>query len=397
MQLLFVAHRAPFPPDKGDRLRAWRHLTRLSELGEVDLVAMADDEASAEVAREGLAELCREVHVHTRRRAPALAQVGWAVLSGGSLTAAWLRDPRVERSLEELCARHDYDLGWAFSSGTGPWIEQARVPARVMDLCDLDALKWRALAEDHRGPRRWVYGLEGRRLLPLEVGLAERCELSLLSTGQEASDLREQTTPRRLEVLTNGVPWEAYEQLPPPSQAPPVIGFLGQMDYPPNVAAARELALDVMPRVRAVVPDARLAILGRAPTAELRALARPGEVDVTGAVDSVPEALGGLRAFCAPLDRGRGIPNKILEALAAGRPTVISSWSAHALAGEPGTHYLVADGAEERARVLAELLADPARCDALGEAGRAYVREHHDWEHVLDRVEQLVGEVTGHA
>ncbi|GJM20154.1 MAG: biofilm formation protein PslH [Planctomycetota bacterium] len=397
MQVLFVAHRAPFPPDKGDRLRAWRHLTRLSELGPVDIVAQADDEASARVAREGLAKICREVHVHTRRRLPALGQVGWALVSGASLTVAWLRDARVERSLRELGARHDYDLGWAFSSGTGPWIERARVPRRIMDLCDLDALKWSALAHDQAGPRGWVYGLEARRLLPLELGLSERCELSLLSTQQEVSDLCERTTPRRIEVLTNGVPWEQSSELPAPSEAPPVIGFLGQMDYPPNVAAARELALQVLPRVRERVPDAQLAILGRQPTAELRALASPGVIDVTGEVDSVPAALGGLRAFCAPLDRGRGIPNKILESMAAGRPTLVSSWSAKALQGVPGRDYLVADGAEGRAELLAELLADPTRCDELGAAGRAYVRTHHDWNVVLDRVQHLVEEVTSGA
>lgn len=397
MQLLFVAHRAPYPPDKGDRLRAWRHLQRLSRIAEVDIVAQADDEAAAQVARQGLAEVCREVHVHTRRRLMALGQVGLAVLRGGSLTVAWHRDARVRRSLDELTARHEYDLGWAFSSGTGPWLESLGLPRRVMDLCDLDALKWQALAEDARGPRRWVYGMEGRRLLPLELQLAESCDLSLLSTDQEAADLRERAQPRRLEVLTNGVEREAYLGLGAPSAAPPVIGFLGQMDYPPNIAAARELALEVLPRVRAVVPDARLAILGRAPAPAVQQLARPGEVEVVGAVDSVPAALGGLRAFCAPLDRGRGIPNKILESLAAGRPTVISSWSARALCGADGRDYLVADGPEARAEALVSILQDAERCDALGAAGRRYVAEHHDWDVVLDRVETLVGEVAAHA
>jgi glycosyltransferase involved in cell wall biosynthesis len=110
-------------------------------------------------------------------------------------------------------------------------------------------------------------------------------------------------------------------------------------------------------------------------------------------VDSVPAALAGLAVFVAPLDTGRGIPNKILEALAAGRATLVSSWSARALEGQPGRDYLVADGAEDRARLVADLLADPARRDALGAAGRAYVRRHHDWDAVLDRLDALVTSV----
>jgi hypothetical protein len=97
VDVLFVAHRAPFPPDKGDRLRAWRHLTRLARLGSVDIVAQADTAAAAEVAREGLSSLCREVHIFPRKRVAALVQVGLALTSGRSLTVGWHTDARAER------------------------------------------------------------------------------------------------------------------------------------------------------------------------------------------------------------------------------------------------------------------------------------------------------------
>ena len=395
MEVLFVAHRAPFPPDKGDRLRAWRHLTRLANLGPVDIVAQADSEEDARIAREGLAEICREVHVFTRRKFSALMQVGLAFTSGRSLTVGWHTDPRVEHVLEELERRHAYDLCWSFSSGTGPWMQRRSVGHRIMDLCDVDALKWEALAKDGFGPRSWIYALEARRLLPLEVSLAEQADACLVSTQQEADDIVLRGRPRNLQILTNGSPWEEFVDLPAPSEAGPVIGFLGQMDYPPNVKAVTHLAREVLPAVREHVPDARLRIMGRAPDDAVQALAKPGEVEVTGAVDSIPEALSHVRVFCAPLDRGRGIPNKILEALSAGRATVVSSWASKGLEGEPGQDYLIADGVEERTRVLAGLLADLQRCDELGAAGRRYIRTHHDWTEVLDQLETLVREVAG--
>lgn len=396
MDVLFLAHRAPFPPDKGDRLRAWRHIERLATLGPVDVVAPADSPEEAETARAGLAGVCREVHVFPRRRSVALARVGAAVMGRGSLTVGWLRDGRVARALEDLQQRHRYGLCWGFSSGVGPWWRACRAEHRIFDLCDLDALKWEALGRDGHGLTGWVHRTEARRLLPLELELAAEADLVLVSTLQEAEDLSRRGRPRRLEVLTNGVPWRDFEGLAPPSAVPPVMGFLGQMDYPPNVAAVRHLARDVLPRVRERVPEARLRILGRAPAPGVREL-RSDDVEVTGAVDSVPAALGGLRVFVAPLDQGRGIPNKILEALAAGRATVVSSWSGRALAGAEGRDYLVADGVEARARAVADLLSDAGRCDALGAAGRAYVREHHDWGAVLDRMEAMVREVTAGA
>ncbi|MGQ0552055.1 MAG: glycosyltransferase family 4 protein [Planctomycetota bacterium] len=384
MDVLFLAHRAPFPPDKGDRLRAFHVLERLRQLGPVDLVAQTDSAEDAERARPGLLPLCREVHLVPRRRARALCRVGGALLSGGSLTLAWHHDVRVTRRLAQLCSQHDYGLVWGFSSGTGAWWRSARARHRAFDLCDLDALKWEALGRRERGPRGWLYRAESRRLLPQELALAAEADLVLLSTAGEAADLTARGgRPRRLAVLSNGTPWQASLNLPAASRAEAVFGFLGQMDYEPNVEAAVELARAVLPRVVAAVPGARLRILGRRPSAEVRALAVPGAVEVSGEVADVPAELGRLAVFAAPLQTGRGLANKIVEALAAGRPTVISPWAARALTGQPGRDYLVAEGAEATAAAIAGLLRDPQRRDALGQAGRAYVRAAHDWDTVL--------------
>ncbi|MGI9501671.1 MAG: glycosyltransferase [Geminicoccaceae bacterium] len=384
--LLYLAHRAPFPPDKGDRIRGYRHLTRLARLGDVDLVAMADSAAEADIAREGLAPLCRHVEVIPRRMFSALFQVGMHLLTGKSLSTAWFDDVRVRAALVRLKARDRYDLAFAFSSGIGPWLARIEADREVVDLCDLDALKWKALAGDG-GPMAPVYALEAERLFPIEQQLGERADLSFLSTPNEAEDLIAASAPHNLNVLTNGVHWGDFLHLAPPSEAPPAVAFLGQMDYPPNVLAAAHLAQEVMPEVRKTVPGTVLKIIGRAPTQAVQRLEDEGKVEVTGAVESVPAALFDVRVFCAPLDRGRGIPNKILDALAAGRATVISSWSAKALSGKPGEDYLVADGAQARAEAIAALLNDPMRADALGAAGQAYVRRHHDWDRVLDQLE----------
>jgi sugar transferase (PEP-CTERM/EpsH1 system associated) len=392
--VLFLAHRAPYPPDKGDRLRAFRHVQALAELGPVDLVAPADDEREAAVARDGLQPLCRELVVLPRRRAAALLSTGAALLSGRSLTLGWLADGRLRAALRELRQRRRHRLLWAFSSGTAGWWNQSGAPRRIMDLCDLDALKWEALGR-RGGARSALWRLEARRLLPVELRLAQEADLVLLISPQEAEDLRARGgRPRRLELLTNGVDAAAFEGLPPASRAEPFVAFLGQMDYPPNVAAVLQLAREVLPLVRRTVPQARLLVLGRAPAPQVRALHGVDGAEVSGEVASVPAALGLAAVFAAPLDEGRGLPNKVLEALAAARPVVLSSWAARALSGEPGRDYLVADGAAARAAAIAGLLADPARRDALGAAGRAFVRRAHDWDAVKARVQQLARETA---
>ena len=393
--MLFVAHRAPFPPDKGDRLRSYHFLRALTDLGPVDLVAPADDEADAAEARAGLAGLCREVHVQARRRPAALLRAAGALASGRSLTLAWMRDARLERALRDLLARRQHALCFGFSSGCAALWRLTEGRRRVFDLCDLDALKWEALAARTGGPRGRLWGLEARRLLPVELALAGGCELVLLSTPREEQDLRARGgRPAASAVLPHGTDWRRFEGLPAAGAAAPVIGFLGQMDYAPNVEAARMLAQQVMPLVSARCPAASLRILGRQPARAVAALHAPPRVEVAGAIDSVPAALGGLAVFAAPLQSGRGLASKLLEALAAARPLVLSSWAAGSLSGEPGRDYLVADGPQATAEALLGLLGDPARRDALGRAGRAWVAEHHDWDALQRTLQRLAREVA---
>ena len=395
MEVLFVAHRAPFPPDKGDRLRSFHLLRGLAALGPVDLVAPADGEEEAAAARAGLAPLCREVHVEARRRPAARLRMAAALVGGGSLTLAWMRDARLRRALDDLLARRRYDLCFGFSSGCAELWSRTEGRRRIFDLCDLDALKWEALAARGHGLRGRLWGLEARRLLPVELELAAASDLVLLSTPREEADLRARAArPPASAVLPHGTDWRRFDGLPAASAAPPVIGFLGQMDYAPNVEAAVTLAEQVMPLVAARCPAARLRILGRQPARAVAALHAPPRVEVAGAIDSVPEALGGLAVFAAPLQSGRGLPSKLLEALAARRPLVLSSWAAGSLAGEPGRDYLVADGAQATAEALLRLLGEPDRRDALGAAGRAWVVAHHDWDALLARLQHLAREVA---
>ena len=395
MDVLFVAHRAPFPPDKGDRLRAFHLLRGLAALGPVDLVAPADSEEEAAAARAGLAGLCREVHVEARRRPAARLRMAAALVGGGSLTLAWMRDARLRRAVDELLARRRYDLCFGFSSGCAELWSRTEGRRRIFDLCDLDALKWEALARRGGGLREKVWGLEARRLLPIELGLAAGSQLVLLSTPREEADLRARGgRPAASAVLPHGTDGRRFDGLPPAGAAEPVIGFLGQMDYAPNVEAALVLARQVLPLVVSRCPQARLRILGRQPARAVAALHDPPRVEVTGAIDDVPAELGRLAVFAAPLESGRGLASKLLEALAAARPLVLSSWAAGSLSGEPGRTYLVADGPQATAEAVAGLLADPARRDALGRVGQDWVLRHHDWDALLARLQQLAREAA---
>ena len=165
--------------------------------------------------------------------------------------------------------------------------------------------------------------------------------------------------------------------------------FSGNMGYAPNAQAARWFVEECLPLVRASVPEASLAIVGARPLRTVRALGRVPGVHVTGYVDSVARALNEAAVAVAPLRAASGIQNKVLEAMACGRPVVTTALGLGDIEARPGDEVIVADGAEPFARAVVELLRSPERAEALGRRGRDFVVRRHSWERAADAVEDV--------
>ena len=151
------------------------------------------------------------------------------------------------------------------------------------------------------------------------------------------------------------------------------------MSYAPNVSAAEFLAHEVFPRVRRHRPDARLAIVGRTPSARVRALADAPGIEVPGEVPDLRVPLRGSRVFACPMTSGTGIKNKLLEAMACGLPCVATPLALQGLTAAPGEHVLVGETPEELSEQIVRVLADDDLAAALGAAAREYVCAAHDW------------------
>jgi glycosyltransferase involved in cell wall biosynthesis len=179
-------------------------------------------------------------------------------------------------------------------------------------------------------------------------------------------------------VIPNGVLEDPVGSQNPVPPIRPVIGFLGNMGYIPNINAALRLARNVMPRIRATISAAELLVIGRDPAPEILQLRGPS-VTVTGTVDDIWPYVREVRAFVFPMLSGAGLQNKILEAMSAGVPVVTTSLSAQSLGATAGSEVLVADDDAEIARLAADLVADDVLWRRLSHAGQAFVREHHSW------------------
>lgn len=396
--ILFLAHRIPYPPDRGDKIRSWHMLRHLGALGRVHLACFADDAqdaAALPALRAAMGGRLGEAHVEVRRRRPAAAAL--ALAEGKPLSLALFDSAAMRGFVAHLLERHDVATIFAFSSQMAQFVPDAG-RRFVMDFVDMDSAKFADYGALHHGPLAWLYRREARTLLDFERATAARADVSLLVSEAEAALFSARAGGRDIRAIGNGVDLDFYDPagdfpiLPTERRGEaPLIVFTGQMDYRPNVEAVTSFATEVMPLIRREVGEARFAIVGRKPAAAVRRLDGQHGTSVTGAVDDVRTWLAAADVVVAPLGIARGIQNKVLEAMAMARPVVASPAAFTGIDAEPGRDLLVADGAQALASAVLALLRDCARADALGAAARRRIEQGYRWERMLAPLSAIVG------
>ncbi len=259
-QTLFIAHRIPFPPDRGDKIRSHHLLKALAELGPVHVATLG--ETTADFAAEPLLAEVAASHCLARRpRNLPLAGLR-ALASGSPVSLTAFNSPRLRRWIAATLATQPIDTIFVFSGQMGQYVPAGFAGRLVVDLCDVDSAKFEAYAKGRAGPRGWVDAREGRLLSAEEARLAARAEATLLISEAEAGLFRNRLGAVRSNVVAvaNGIDTMLFDPqtvTPHPALATeggPHLVLTGQMDYPPNIAAAVRTAKWLMPAIRRGAP-----------------------------------------------------------------------------------------------------------------------------------------------
>lgn len=387
--ILYVVHRVPYPPDKGDRIRTFHLLRYLSRHANVHLACLADEPVSAET----LAVLRRYCY---RLAVIPLAWTRWvrgaaSLLGGRTVSEGVFNSPALAATLRDWCRTTTFNAALASSSAVSSYLrlpELQGVPA-IVDLIDVDSQKWFDYAAAGRGWRAWLYQVEGRRLRALEQPMPSWAHAVTLVSEAEAGLYRGFCSPGRVQAVLNGVDLDYFQ--PKKAVEEPACVFVGALDYRPNVDAVRWFAESVWPTVHRRVPGSKLWLVGRQPVAAVRALAQCPGIEVIGSVADVRPWVARASAVIAPLRIARGLQNKVLEALAMGKAVVASPPALAALRVRPGKHCLRAVSPAGWIKATTQLLRDGRYRRRLGSAGRHYVEEHHSWDRCLEPLHELMG------
>lgn len=395
--LLFLAHRIPFPPNKGDKIRSFHLLRHLAASHRVYLGAFVDDPGDF-VHEAALGQWCADVCLQPLNGMRAKLRSLEGLVTGRPLTLPYYRNRALQRWVDRVVAEHQIERALVFSGAMAQYVMSARHAGlrRVIDFVDVDSDKWRQYAPRHRWPMSWIYRREGDRLLCFERKAAAASDASLFVSPEEAA-LFTTLAPRladRVGYAANGVDFDYFDpqQCGDSPYAPghADVVFTGAMDYWPNADAVIHFVRDIWPSIANRVPGARFHVVGGGAGSDVAELANEPGVMVHGRVSDIRPWIRHAKVSVAPLRVARGIQNKVLEAMALGVATVVSPQALEGIAAEPGRDLLVAD-AGAMADAVTMLLQSTLERERVGASGRCLVQQKYGWDDnlaVIDRVLQ---------
>jgi hypothetical protein len=413
MRILLLACRDLTGPLTGRKQVLWTALESLHALGHelsVAMFASTSKTASPTIPASPSVPI-RSWHVFKRPSYAALLfNAAWrTTVEGLSLNEALFYSPKILRQLQTVVAEQGIDLVVCDMVRTAPYASRLGRPWHL-DLDDLLSQRYLNLAKQTAGKEQvagyyngmlpgWLrpaVGLASRSVLPLESRrMAQREQrwsreansVSLVSS-LEAAHLTERIGRRVFGLPMRATfPPAGYE---PPAQRSPDIVFLGGLDYQPNLDALRYYRDAILPCLKAQGRDGVVChVIGKATDQARRELAAP-DFHLHGYVDCLADELCRHAAFIAPITHGTGIKTKVLDAMAHGLPVVATPLGVEGIGAIDGEHCLVGDTPQAFAQRIDELLRDPARGQAMGQAAASYVRENFSLDVIASRWRQVL-------
>ena len=390
--ILYLVHRLPYPPNKGDKVRSYHLLKHLAARHRVFLGTFIDDPQD-EAYVDKLPEFCADMHI--ARISPHTAKIRSlsGLLSNEALTLPYYRNAGLQAWVERTLREQKIDAAVVFSSAMAQYVQGVPDLCTLVDFVDMDSAKWTQYAPNHRWPLSWLYEREGHRLLAFEREVAQRATHSFFVTENE-TELFFRSAPEskgRVDAMCNGVDAEFFSPVhafasPFKADEVPLV-FTGAMDYWPNIDAVTWFSTEILPQMLQSRPELKFYIVGRSPTPAVMSLAGD-HVVVTGTVDDVRPYLQHASVVVAPLRLARGIQNKVLEAMAMGVPVVASKECAEPVDAIPGRDFLTAGTADDYQHQIESVLQSFDRADAMGKAARAQVLARYSWDAHLSKIDR---------
>jgi polysaccharide biosynthesis protein PslH len=388
MNILFLCHRIPFPPDQGGKIRAFNMIRHLGKIHTVVVASLAESKLELQEASE-LRNYCSEVIAEVVPSSVRWLQACKRVFSGTPSSVAYFSSSKLQRRIQKLLSATKFDVIFVHCAFVAQYVMGYQKGHRILDFCDIDSAKWFDYSRWRGAPLAWGYGIEARKLRNYEKQVARYFHQCTVTTRGELEEFRRLNVEVPCTVIPNGVDF-SYFRSDSSGNNGRVIIFVGRMNYFPNVDGVLYFARNIFPIVRRTVPNAELRIVGSYPTQAVRRLAAIPGITVTGHVADVRPYMLDAAVAVAPLRLARGTQNKILESMAMGIPMVATPEAAKGVTATPGEDLLVAHDADTFARYVINIMQNEELRQDLSQAARRKITDTHRWSYSMKILEGIL-------
>jgi polysaccharide biosynthesis protein PslH len=400
MKILLTLPGPLFPADTGGKIRSLNIFSRLARRAEIHAVSFAEPgrDATAISISKMRTRFASFTPVFRRQARKYSARFYSQLLTNQFSSWPYFLSKcntlDFRRTVEDLIRRKDFDLVFCdFLQTAAPLRELTARPRVVFEHNIEFLLRKRKWQREEQPLRRLIYGAEWKKTRQIEADVCRSFDHVITVSDDDRQTLEKEFGITQTSTIPTGVDTDFFR----PSIEPPHPGhlvFVGSMDWDPNEDGAVWFLRDIYPRIRAAIPGVSFAIVGRAPSSRLRAIAEkePG-VEITGWVPDVRPHLAKADVVVVPLRVGGGTRIKIPEAMAMAKAVVSTPIGAEGLPFRDGREIRIAEQPEQFARAVIELLNNPSLRNSIARTARDEVVSHHGWETVVGRVEQILDNV----
>lgn len=396
--LLYIVHRIPYPPNKGDKIRSYNIFKHLEKRYKIYLCAFVDDEHDWQYVDYFKTRCADSFFIKLNPMQARLSSLT-GMLTGESLSVVYYKNEKFKEWINNIVSNNPIDKILAFSSSMAQYLDEKTMEkqTKIMDLVDVDSDKWRQYALSKKWPGRWIYQREAKKLFEYEKEIIASFDKTTLVSEDEASLLKDLVPEYKdkISYFSNGVdtsyfsPEVKYES--PYQGGGKVIVFTGAMDYWANIDAVKWFVEHVFPSTREHINDLSFFIVGSNPVPEVRALAKVSGVIVTGSVVDIRPYVYHSDLVVAPLRIARGIQNKVLEAMSLAKYVLLTSAAAEGIKAIPEEHLFIANGEQEYQQRAVEILENKVDKNVAAQA-RTLVVNNYSWPGKLEMLDGFLEE-----
>lgn len=384
MKIVVLTSRIPYPLEKGDKLRIFHQIKHLSKSHEICLICL--NEGSNEIDTSVLEELVTELHIVPLAKWKVPFRLFFAILHNLPFQVEYFLERKNKKKIEGIIQDFNPNHIYCQLIRTSEYVKDLFQFDKTLDYMDAFSAAAMRRAKTEKGFRKLFWKIENERVKKYERSIYDYFNQHSIITEQDRNLLAIPFN-KKISIVPNGVDTRHFANSHISKKYD--IVFAGNMNYPPNIAAAIFLVEEIIPKLKSQFPNVTALIAGANPSAEVLNLASES-VTVSGWMNDIREAYCESRVFVAPMFIGAGMQNKILEAMSSELPVITTTLAAEAFKEKDLSKIIEANSSFEFAKAIQYYLLNEGTQVSDGKKNRIYVEEKYSWKISNQKLEQCI-------